>query len=69
MAEPLTIADLVKSGDPIDGKLVRFVAWCNVFTGAVKRGEADGQIVAHGCDTFGPCNVRGPAHGFELIDA
>ncbi len=62
-----TIADLLGSGESIGGKLVRFISFCNVFTGAVRCQEEDGQIVAHGCDLFGPCNVRGPAWGFKLI--
>jgi len=69
MTMATTIADLLANGEEIEGKLVQFFTFFNKFTGSIKYQESDGQIVACGCDLFGPCNVRGPAWGFEIIDA
>jgi hypothetical protein len=63
-----TIADLVESKQPIQGVLVVFYTYFNKFTGSVRRLDAEGLVVAHGCDIFGPCNVKGPARGFELLE-
>ena len=61
-----TIADSIKEGLAIRGVKVRFVMWCNVFTGKVSHQREDGLIVAEGRDLFGKMRVRGAAWNFEV---